>query len=607
MDCTETTSKNIPKSLGKFFIYFLQKQPVAFFIFFIAPLTMILETTVIPYALKLIIDEISDYHGSREAIFSKIGPALWLAGISWISMIVIIRLQNQWQAYILPRFEAQVRMSMFDYLINHSYRFFSGQLTGNLASKVNELPRAMESMRQIICWDLIATSSSIVVALIFMATINIWFAVIFLIWIIFQSLISFYYACKINQCSKHNAEDKSTLGGRIVDALSNIGSIKLFAHERHELHYLQKSQQREMRSNQRLIFLMNYFRLFLDLPITIMLVLMINTLIKLWQRDMISTGDVVFIVNISFAIITQMWFLSHALADLFREAGIAKQALSLITTPIEIIDNKHAKPLKVRHGEIQFDNVTFHYNKGRNIFENKSIIIQAKQRVGLVGYSGSGKTTFIHLILRLFNLESGSILIDKQDISQVTQASLRDCISMIPQDTGLFNRTLIDNIRYGNIHASDEEVVAASKKAHCNEFILQLPQGYNTSVGEHGVKLSGGQRQRIAIARAILKKSPILILDEATSQLDSLTEELIQSSLLELMHNKTTLVVAHRLSTLLHMDRILVFEQGHIVEDGSHDELLAKKGLYSSMWEAQIGGFLPDLPDDSKVCEYDEE
>ena len=238
--------------------------------------------------------------------------------------------------------------------------------------------------------------------------------------------------------------------------------------------------------------------------------------------------------------------------------------------------------------------MTFHYDEGAHLFNNKNVIIQSGQKVGLVGLSGSGKSTFVNLILLLFDVESGKIVIDGQNIRKVTQESLRENIAMIPQDVSLFHRTLMENIRYGRTDATDEEVIDASKKAHCHEFISQLKEGYESLVGERGIKLSGGQRQRIAIARALLKNAPILILDEATSALDSLTEKLIQDSLHALMQGRTTIVIAHRLSTLSEMDRILVFDKGQIVEDGSHDDLLKAKGHYSRMWAMQAGGFLPD-------------
>ncbi|BCA95228.1 ABC transporter ATP-binding protein [Legionella antarctica] len=554
---------------------------------------MVLENNVIPYSLKMIVDALGT-HSKGEPVFSLLAPALWVGGGAWLGMVVIVRLQNWWQGYVIPRFQADVRMSVFDYLNKQSYQYFSNEMAGSLANKVNDLPRALDSIFMIITWYGVAAFSSIIVALILMCTINVWFAIVLGAWIIIQLLISYKLSKKVDQYSIDNAEDKSELSGKIVDSLSNANAVKLFARRTDELAYVSVSQNKEEKSNKKLTIYMNIFRLYLDIPVTIMLGTMVYLLITFWQRGIITTGDFVFIFNVSFVIMSQIWYLCHAMAELFREIGIARQALALLSVPIEIEDIPGAKALEVTEGKIEFVNVAFHYNRGKKVFENKSVIIKPKQRVGLVGFSGSGKTSFIHLILRFFNIESGRILIDGQDISQVSQDSLRSAISMIPQDTSLFHRSLMENIRYGNLNATDEAVYLASRQACCDEFISLLPEGYDTLVGERGIKLSGGQRQRIAIARAILKNAKLVILDEATSQLDSLTEEKIQNSLWRLMENKTTIVIAHRLSTLLHMDRILVFEQGKIVEDGTHVELIAKNGLYKSMWDAQVGGFLPE-------------
>lgn len=593
----------LPKKLGRFFWHFIKKQRLAFTVFFLAPITMVLENNAIPYSLKMIVDALGT-HTPGSNIFSAVAPALWLGGGAWITLLLILRLENWWQGYVIPKFQADVRMSVLGYLTKQSYRYFSNQMAGSLANKVNDLPRALDSIFMIITWYAIAAFSSIIVALILMCTINYWFAIVLLTWIILQLFISYKLSKKVDKYSIENAEDKSELSGKIVDSLSNSSAVKLFARSRDELAYVGKSQDKERNSNKRLMIYMNIFRLYLDIPVTVMLVTMVYLLLSFWQRGLITTGDLVFIFNVSFAIMTQIWYLCHAMADFYREIGIARQAIELLSAPIDVQDIPDAKSLVVTEGKIDFENVTFHYNKGKKVFENKSITIKPKQKVGLVGFSGSGKTTFIHLILRLFNVELGRILIDGQNISQVTQDSLRSSISIIPQDTTLFHRTLMENIRYGNPDASDEEVIWASKQACCDDFIALLPEGYDTLVGERGIKLSGGQRQRIAIARAVLKDAKILILDEATSQLDSLTEEAIQNSLWHLMESKTTVVIAHRLSTLLHMDRILVFEQGKIVEDGTHDELVAKNGLYKSMWKAQVGGFLPES--DKERDDWDE-
>jgi ATP-binding cassette subfamily B protein len=593
MNNTDHTTPEIPKKLGAFFWHFIKKQRLAFTVFFLAPAIMVLENNAIPYSLKMIVDALGSHLPSQN-IFLMVAPALWLGGGAWLLLVIILRLQNWWQGYVIPRFQADMRMSVFKHLTQQSYHYFSNQMAGSLANKINDLPRAIDAIFMIITWYAIAAFSSIIVALILMCTINYWFAIILLTWIVLQLLISFKLSKKVDEYSIENAEDKSELSGKLVDSLSNSSTVKLFSSASEEFSYISTSQMKEELSNKKLTIYMNIFRLYLDIPVTIMLVIMVYCLLSFWQQGLITTGDLVFIFNVSLAIMTQIWYLCHAMADLYREIGIARQAIAILSVPIDVNDIPNAKSLIVTKGKIEFENVAFHYNKGKKVFENKSVIIEPHHRVGLVGFSGSGKTTFIHLILRLFNVESGRILIDGQDISQVSQDSLRAAISMIPQDTTLFHRTLMENIRYGNPKATDEEVFFASKQACCDDFISLLPEGYNTLVGERGIKLSGGQRQRIAIARAILKNAKLVILDEATSQLDSLTEEIIQKSLWELMNAKTTIVIAHRLSTLLHMDRILVFDNGTIVEDGSHNELIAMNGLYKSMWNAQVGGFLPE-------------
>lgn len=595
-------TKELPKTLGLFFWYFIKKQPLAFTVFFLAPVVMVLENNAIPYSLKMLVDALGVYTAGQD-IFSLAAPALWLGGGSWVAMLVILRLQNWWQGYVIPRFQADVRMSVFDYLSRQSYYYFSNQLAGSLANKVNDLPRALDSIFMLITWYGVATISAIVVALIILYTINFWFTVLLLSWVIFQLIISYVLSKKVDLYSIENAEDKSELSGKIVDSLSNANVVKLFSRAKDEIDYVSISQRKEASSNKKLTIYMSVFRLYLDIPVTIMLGIMIYLLLYFWQRSLITTGDLVFIFNVYFAIMIQVWYLCHAMAELYRDIGIARQAIALLSVPVDVQDVQDAKPLHVTDGQIIFENVTFDYNKGKKVFENKSVVIHPKQKVGLVGHSGSGKTTFIHLILRFFNVKSGRILIDNQDISQVTQDSLRAAISMIPQDITLFHRTLMENIRYGNPDATDEEVIQAAKTAYCDHFISLLPDGYNTAVGERGTKLSGGQRQRIAIARAVLKNANLVILDEATSNLDSITEEAIHNSLWDLMESRTTIVIAHRLSTLLNMDRILVFEEGKIVEDGSHDELIALNGRYKSMWDAQVGGFLIE---ESDIDENDE-
>lgn len=295
-----------------------------------------------------------------------------------------------------------------------------------------------------------------------------------------------------------------------------------------------------------------------------------------------------------------LWISGTEIPRVIQSVGLAKQALTVMCDPEDLNDKPSATPLNVTKGEIIFDDVTFHYGK-KKVFQNKSVHIRGGEKIGLVGYSGAGKSTFSNLVLRLFPVESGRILIDGQDIAGVTLESLRRNVALIPQDPMLFHRTIFDNIQYGDIDASKEAVYAAAAAAHCSEFISTRQEGYDTQVGERGTKLSGGEKQRIAIARAVIANAPILILDEATSALDSVTEGYIQETLDALMEGKTTLAIAHRLSTLARMDRILVFDQGKIIEEGTHEELLSLGKHYANLWQLQAGGFLPDDTDDIEI------
>ncbi len=313
--------------------------------------------------------------------------------------------------------------------------------------------------------------------------------------------------------------------------------------------------------------------------------------------------------SLSLLIISEARNLSKRFLEFFEHIGNIANGVFTIVQPHEIIDRDSAIAHSITQGQIEFRQVNFSYSLGKKVFDNLSITIQPGQRVGLVGFSGSGKSSFVNLILRLFDPQSGEILIDGVDIQDMTQDALHSQISLIPQDPSLFHRTLMENIRYGRLDATDEEVIEAARKAYAHDFIAQIKEGYHSLVGERGIKLSGGQRQRIAIARVILKDAPILILDEATSSLDSITEKAIQDTLDSVMNGKTVIVVAHRLSTIADLDRILVFDQGRIVEDGTHPKLLACCGAYYRLWKMQAGGFLPveaEQPEEKKLIKQRE-
>ena len=392
--------------------------------------------------------------------------------------------------------------------------------------------------------------------------------------------------------SNAHADSESSISGGLVDSISNASNIMLFAKNKYEISYLDgllNIRKENFKKEELFILIMNLIQ---GALIAVMLGFMIFFLLNSCKKNEVTVGDFALILGITMEIAYITWYTMSQVNEFHQAIGKCKQSLTSLILPHDIQDKENARLLLVQKGQINFLEVEFHYKGMEPLFENKSICIDGGQKLGLVGYSGGGKSTFVNLILRLYDVSCAQIQIDGQDIRNITQESLRTQIGMIPQDPTLFHRTLMENIRYGRIEASDEEVITASKKAHAHEFISKLQHGYDSLVGERGVKLSGGQRQRIAIARAILKNAPILMLDEATSQFDSVTESHIQESFWELMQHKTTIVIAHRLSTLLHMDRILVFDQGKIVEDGSHANLLAKSGLYKSLWEKQVAGFL---------------
>ncbi|MEN8237315.1 MAG: ABC transporter ATP-binding protein [Pseudomonadota bacterium] len=385
-----------------------------------------------------------------------------------------------------------------------------------------------------------------------------------------------------------------------MDTLSNMLTVRLFALSKNEDSLLTSSIDDAMHAEKAMEWF--YFKIWLFYGYGFFLAQCFNLFLLIKGRvdGWVTIGDFALVLSLNFSIMDNFWKVSQDIPKFLKLYGRIRQGITDIMVQPDIVDVEGAAPLQLTGGTLTFEEVHFRYGEAAPIFQKKSVTIASGEKVGLVGYSGSGKTTFVNLILRLYEVTSGRILIDGQNIRKVTQDSLHASIGMIPQDPSLFHRKLMDNIRYGRPDASEKEVIYAAKKAHADDFIRALPIGYDSLVGERGVKLSGGQRQRVAIARAILKDAPILILDEATSALDSVTEKYIQQSLHELMQGRTTIVIAHRLSTLAAMDRILVFDKGQIIEDGPHDKLLKTKGHYAKMWQMQVQGFLPDEEGESR-------
>jgi len=497
-------------------------------------------------------------------------------------------------AKFVPVIQNRMIAETMDYVLSHSHQFYQNNLSGQLSKQIGNL---MDGMTRIITFtavNFLRGASLILTAFIAAYFANPIFCFILVIWFAFFAGASIWMSKKLVILSDAQASKESTVVGELVDSLSNHNNVRIFSRKIYENIRMIPFFSKQQKAYTATYLYSTVLSCIQGGLITVMMIFSTFFLVYLYGKGLVTIGDFALILGLSMETGHMMWYTMSEVDEFNKAVGRCKQSLISLMLPIEILDKPNAGTLRCHSGKITFDNVKFHYKGSETLFQNKSVEISQGQKVGLVGFSGGGKSTFVNLIMRFYDVTDGAILIDGQDIRDVTQDSLRENIAMIPQDPSLFHRSLMENIRYGRIDATDEEICAAAKKAHAHEFIEKLPQGYESLVGERGIKLSGGQRQRIAIARAILKNAPILILDEATSQLDSVTESLIQESLWELMQDKTTIVIAHRLSTLLHMDRILVFDKGKIVEDGTHNELLAKNGLYKSLWDAQVGGFLSD-------------
>lgn len=592
---------NFPQTAFRFILHFILRQPYKFAFFALVSIAWALNDAFFPYFIKRIIDTLGAYQGPTEDVFAAVqGPLIGLFAF-WIGSELLHRLRGIVTIYTLPKMRAQIRETVFEYVKGHSHEYFSNQLAGNISRKISELPMACQTLVETLFYHFITVIVGNAIILVMMWEISPFFASILLAWLIFHVGITMLFFNRSNRLWEIHSATVSTLSGKVVDILNNIANMRIFSRRAYETEYLSQFQQEETRKAKKAMWFTEWMYIGFSVDGLLLMVGMLLTLIYGWAHQWVTLGDFAQIMMQAFWVLGWVWFISFQIMIVTREVGTINEALTLVKIPHDLIDKPNAKPIVISKGEIQFDKVSFAYRKNKYVFDNLNVVFHSGQKVGLVGFSGSGKSTLVNLILRFYDLQSGRILIDGQDIADSTQESLRAQIAMIPQDPSLFHRSLMENIRYGRLDASDEEVIAASKLAHAHEFIEKLDEGYASLVGERGIKLSGGQRQRIAIARAILKNAPILILDEATSSLDSVTEKLIQQSLHDLMRGRTTLVVAHRLSTLADMDRILVFDQGQIVEDGTQEDLLRRNGHFAMLWQQQSHGFLPmgeDLPEE---------
>ncbi|WP_419241094.1 ABC transporter ATP-binding protein [Cardinium endosymbiont of Nabis limbatus] len=556
-----------------------------------------LNESLSPYFVKLLINTLVQLTPGIEAPFRLLAFPLVGLLTAWLLMEISIRAYGILSIYVWPKFRKDIRESILSYTQGQSHGYFSEHFTGGLANKIAELPRACEHILDILISNFFCTMLTFSISLGLVFKVSAVFGLILFAFVAIFVGLTILNISNINKKASIHAEAISELDGQIVDSLGCMLAVRLFARAAYELKYLNKYQTNEIKKAQKASWAIEKASFFKGLLTFVFLIITFFTLVYGWNNSWITIGDCSLVTMTFFNLMGLIWHSSFHITQIAKEVGVSKAALSLLSVPHEIKNHPDAPPLVVQKGAICLDRVNFYYGeKGNRLLSNNQISVHIKggERVGLVGYSGSGKTTFVHLILRLYNLNSGKILIDNQDISKVTQASLHAQIAMVPQDPPIFHRTIFENIQYGRLDATSAEVVEAAELAHCMGFIEELEKGFQTMVGERGVKLSGGQRQRIAIARAILKNAPILIMDEATSALDSITEKFIQNNLKRVMEHATTLVIAHRLSTLDYMDRVLVFDKGAIIEDGNVPALLAKKGHFSKLWEMQAGGFLPE-------------
>jgi ATP-binding cassette subfamily B multidrug efflux pump len=544
-----------------------------------------------------ILDQAADQRSWSGLLAANGGELLFMLVTVLVLRTIVVTLAAMVdEQTITPGFYNLVRWQAHRHVSRQSYAFFQNDFAGRIATKVWQSGMAtgdlMESFITVIWFMIVYT----VTTLALVADLDWRLAGLVLLWIAGFALIARRYLPTIRKHAEATAEAGSMINGRIVDSYSNVQTLKLFSADGDD-RYIRDGFNRYLGALIPFTRSLTSVRTALTLLSGVMIVAIAWLSIDLWVQGAITVGAVAFTLGLVLRLNMLLGRLMMQLNGILRGLGVLENSKEMISQPLGLIDRPGAKELVVTRGEIRVENATFHYGKQAGVLNGIDLVVRPGEKVGLVGPSGAGKTTLVNLILRLYDLEGGRILIDGQDIAEITQDSLRANIGVVAQETALFHRSLADNIKLGDQDASPEEIIAAAERAEAHDFIAALEdnrgaKGYEARVGERGVKLSGGQRQRIAIARVFLKDAPILVLDEATSALDSDIEAAIQENLHELMEGKTVIAIAHRLSTIAALDRLVVMDQGRIVEDGTHDELVKRGGLYARLWKRQSGGFL---------------
>ncbi|MEY2640767.1 MAG: hypothetical protein RL150_160 [Candidatus Parcubacteria bacterium] len=545
---------------------------------------------LIPYFLKHTIDALTVMDGSTAR-----SVLLWLA----VSVVAIFisdacwRISGYFGGTWITQTEGRSYKKLFDYLSKHSQTFFDNRFAGSLVGSVNTAADSGSSLIELYLWNYLNRIISIILSAVLIFSTNGLVGALFIVWVILLIPLNYKLAKKRAALAATETSLQQSLRGSAIDIISNISIVHQFARSNEERVAVGESVDNFQAASKASWIYSEVINIVNNILSACFIAATAGILFMQWQQGNVTAGEFIMVISLLTMTANMLQYIGHSMNRYARNYGEMKESLEALLLPHSIADLHTARDLVVSEGAIAFEDVSFHYNESRSVLEKLSVQIKPGERVGIVGPSGAGKTTLVRLLLRQHEPTDGTITIDRQDIGLVTLDSLRSAIGTVPQEPLLFHRTIKENILYGKPDATDEEVIRAATLAQAHDFIITCPETYDTIVGERGIKLSAGQRQRIAIARAILKNAPILVLDEATSALDSESEVAIQDALGELMKGKTVLAIAHRLSTLREMDRIIVLKDGAIAEDGSHHKLIRKPGgIYATLWKHQAGGFI---------------
>ncbi|MEN4919165.1 ABC transporter ATP-binding protein [Achromobacter spanius] len=547
--------------------------------------------------LGQIVDLLGVWHAGQPASAHE-RQVLWGIGLVLLASIVLVSLRTLVQHQILAiNLPLRLRWDFHRMMLRQSLSFFSDEFAGRVTTKVMQTALAVREVLLTFCEIVLGIAVYFFAIVALAGGFDARLMLPFIAWMALYGLTMLYFVPRLGKVSKDQAHARSSMTGRVTDAYTNITTVKLFSHTNREARFARAAMEDFKETGYRQMRLVSQFEIFNQVLATSLIFSAGGYALWLWHGSEIGTGAVAAVTAMALRVNGMSHWIMWQMTSLFENIGTVQDGIGTLTHPPKVQDAPDAVALRVTRGEVEFDNVFFNYNNERQVLDGLSLTVRPGEKIGLVGRSGAGKSTLINLLLRFYDVDRGTIRIDGQDISRVTQDSLRSAIGMVTQDTSLLHRSICDNIAYGRPDADPAEVQAAAARAQADEFIQQLSdnhgnRGYDTLVGERGVKLSGGQRQRIAIARVMLKNAPILLLDEATSALDSEVEAAIQESLDEVMEGKTVIAIAHRLSTIAAMDRLIVMDEGRIIEQGSHAELLELGGVYARLWRHQSGGFL---------------